>query len=65
MVKESACQCRRQERHRFDPWLGINYLGRFPGVVPVVLLGKFHGQRSLVGYSPWDPKDLDMTEHKT
>ena len=21
-----------------------------------------HGQRSLVGYSPWDHKELDMTE---
>ena len=21
-----------------------------------------HGQRSLVGYSPWHPKELDMTE---
>ena len=26
------------------------------------LPGKFHGQRSLVGYSPWDSKELDMTE---
>ena len=24
--------------------------------------GKFHGQRHLVGYSPWGVKDLDMTE---
>ena len=24
--------------------------------------GKFHGWRSLVGYSPWDCKQLDMTE---
>ena len=24
--------------------------------------GKFHGQRSLVGYSPWDHKELDTTE---
>jgi len=23
---------------------------------------EFHGQRSLVGYSPWGHKDLDMTE---
>ena len=29
---------------------------------PVLLPGKFHGQRSLVGYSPWDCKELDMTE---
>ena len=26
------------------------------------LPGKFHGQRSLVGYSPWSRKELDMTE---
>ena len=28
-----------------------------------VLPGKFHGQRSLVGYSPWGCKELDMTGH--
>ena len=32
---------------------------------PVVLLGKFHGQRSLVGYSPWGRKELDTTEQLT
>ena len=30
---------------------------------PVFLSGKSHGQRSLVGYSLWGWKDLDMTEH--
>ena len=29
---------------------------------PVLLPGKFHGQRSLVGYSPWDPKESDTTK---
>ena len=29
---------------------------------PVLLPGKSHGQRSLVGYSPCDHKELDMTE---
>ena len=29
---------------------------------PVLLPGKSHGQRSLVGYSPWVHKELDMTE---
>ena len=28
----------------------------------VLLPGKSHGQRSLVGYSPWGRKELDMTE---
>ena len=30
---------------------------------PVFLPEKFHGQRSLVGYSPWRHKELDTTEH--
>ena len=28
----------------------------------VFLPGKFHRQRSLVGYSPWGHKESDMTE---
>ena len=30
---------------------------------PVFLTGKSHGQRSLVSYSSWSFKELDMTEH--
>ena len=30
--------------------------------IPVFLPGKFHGQRSLVVYSPWGHKELDTTE---
>ena len=43
-------------------------LGRSPGEgnellpTPVFLPGDFHGQRSLVGYSPWGHKELKMTE---
>ena len=41
-------------------------LGRSPLeeeiVTPVFLPGKSHGQRSLVGYSPWGLKDSDMKE---
>ena len=29
---------------------------------PVFLPGESHRQRSLVGYSPWGGKELDMTE---
>ena len=29
---------------------------------PVFLPGKFHRQRSLVGYSPWGPRESDATE---
>ena len=30
--------------------------------IPVFLPGPSHGQRSLVGYSPWGRKESDMTE---
>ena len=30
-----------------------------------ILAGEFHGQRSLVGYSPWDRKQLDKTNRLT
>ena len=40
--------------------------GRSPGEgngnTPVFLPGKSHGLRSLEGYSPWGPKESDMTE---
>ena len=29
---------------------------------PVFLPGKFHGQRILVGYSPWGHKELDTSK---
>ena len=29
---------------------------------PVFLPGEFQGQRSLVGYSPWDYEESEMTE---
>ena len=31
----------------------------------ILLPGEPHGQRSLMGYSPWDCKELDMTEQLT
>ena len=32
---------------------------------PVFLPGESHGQKSLVGYSPWGHKELDTTEWLT
>ena len=58
--KEPACQCRRHKRHGFDPCVRKIPWRRKP--TPVFLLGKFYGQRSLVGYSSWGSKELDMTE---
>ena len=51
--KESACQCKR---HRFDPWVRkIPWRRKWQSTL-VFLPGKSHGQRSLVGYSPWGRK---------
>ena len=33
--------------------------------ISVFLPGEFHGQKSLVGYSPWGCKELDMTKWLT
>ena len=62
LVKESACN--------------IGDLGSIPGVgkipwrrewqpTPVFLPGEFNGQRSPVGYCPWNHKESDMTEQVT
>ena len=51
--KESTCQFRR---HGFDPWVGKLPCRRKWQSIPVFLPGKSHGQRSLMGYSPWDCK---------
>ena len=45
------------------PWLGRSPGERNGNPLQLLLPGKFHGQRSLVGYSPWDCKELDMIEH--
>ena len=49
----------------FDLWVGKIPWRRKWQPTPVLLLGKSHGQRSLLGYSPWDHKELDMTEWLT
>ena len=53
--KESTCQCRTLRRHTLDLWRHrkIPWRSKWQPI-PVVLSGESHGQRSLVGYSPWD-----------
>ena len=46
----------------FDPWVR-KILWRWKWQpTPVLLPGKSYGRRSLVGYSPWGPKQSDTTE---
>ena len=54
--KEPACQCRRHRRRSFNPWFRKIPWKRAWKPTQVFLLGKSHGQRSLVGYSPWGHK---------
>ena len=60
--KESTCSAwDAGERSRFDPWVRKVLEEEFQ-TNAVFLPGKSHGQRSLVGYSPWGYKESDMTE---
>ena len=52
-------QCRRPG---VDPWVGKTPWRREWLPTPVNLPEEFHGQRSLVGYSPWGCKESDTTE---
>ena len=60
--KESACQCRRCRRGRFNPGVKKISWSRKWQPTPVFLLAKFHGQRSLVGCGPGGCKESDTTE---
>ena len=57
--KESTRQCRRRGN---DPWVWKLPWKRARQATPVFLPGKPHGQRGLVGYSPWGRKESDRTE---
>ena len=54
--KESACQCRVRSCMGKSSWR------RKWQPTAVFLPGKSHGQRSLVGYSPWSYKESDTSE---
>ena len=60
LMPESDCQCRRCEL--------IHKLGSSPRegngnpLTQIFLPGKFHGQRRLVGYSPWCHKSITVSQ---
>ena len=49
----------------FNPWVRKIPWRREWKPIPEFLPGEFHGQKSLVGYSPWGHKESDMTEQLT
>ena len=60
--KEPACQRRRHKRCGFESWVRKIPWRRTWQPPPASLPGEPHGQRSLVGYSPWGCTESDMTE---
>ena len=60
--KESSCLIQETQERRVHPWVRKISFSRKWHPTPVFLPGKFHRQRSLVSYSPWGCKELDMTE---
>ena len=62
VVKNPPTNAGDLKRCGFDPWVGKIPWRRAWPPTPVFLIGASHGQRSLAGYSPWGPKELDMTE---
>ena len=59
MTSQAGRRCRRRA---FDPWVGKIPWGRKWQPTPVLLPGKFHGQRGPAGYSPRGRKEVDTTE---
>ena len=60
--KESSCQCRRHRKRKFDPWVRKIPWRKKWLPTPVFLPKKSHGQRSLLGYSPWSGEESNTTE---
>ena len=58
---ESACS----QETQVDPWVGKIHRRRKWQPTPVILPGKFHGQKKLGSYSPWGHKESNMTEWPT
>ena len=54
--------CLQWGRPGFNPRVGKIPWRRKWQATPVLLPGKFHGSRSMVGYSPWNHKELHTTE---
>ena len=61
MVK-NLLAIRKTQEMQVDPWVRKIPWRRAWLSTPVLLSGKFHGQRSLTGCRPWGHKELDMTE---
>ena len=63
MVKNPPAKARDSRDAGLIPGLGReDPLEKEMATHSIFLPGKSHGQRSLMGYSPWDHKELDTAE---
>ena len=60
--KEPACNAGAAGSRGFDPWVRKIPWRRAWQPTPGYLPEESHGQRNVVGYSPWGHKESDMTE---
>ena len=64
----NSCEKKRSENQRSKQETQVLSLGQEDTLEKgmathsSILAGEFHGQKSLVGYSPWSHKEWDMTE---
>jgi len=61
LVKNPPANARNM-RCSFNPWVGKIPWRKAWQLTPVFLPGESHGQRSLMGYSPQGPEELDPTQ---
>ena len=61
LVAQTVKRLPAMQESGFDPCVGKIPRRRKWQPTPVLLPGKFHGQRSLVGYSSWGCKESDTT----
>ena len=62
VVKNPSANVGEKKRCRFYPWVGKIPCKRVSQPIPVFLPREPHGQRSLVGYTPWGCKEPDTTD---
>ena len=62
LVAQSIKNLPAVQETQFDPWVGKIPWRRKWQPTPVSLPGKSHGQRSLVGCSPWGCKESGTTD---
>ena len=58
VVKNPPANAGRQKTRGFDSWVGKISWRRAWQPTSVFVPGESHGQRSLVGYSPWGHKKI-------